>query len=114
MLKEEKKKGEKRKELFFSFHFLKQFSAACHYDQPKGSRPELLCHWYARNVMEGCLGIVDLENEMGKPSVPGLVSVAMPWLDSHAHSVLRGEFIEVQNLVWLFQLLTFCFFINEV
>lgn len=32
MLKEEKKKGEKRKELFFSFHFLKQFSAACHYD----------------------------------------------------------------------------------
>lgn len=64
--------------------------------------------------MEGCLGIVDLENEMGKPSVPGLVSVAMPWLDSHAHSVLRGEFIEVQNLVWLFQLLTFCGIKNEV
>lgn len=58
--------------------------------------------------MEGCLGIVDLENEMVKPSVPGLVSDAMPWLRSLAHSVLREEFvIEVQNLVWLFHFLNF-------
>lgn len=63
--------------------------------------------------MEGCLGIVDLENEMVKPSVPGLVSDAMPWLRSLAHSVLHEVCYRSTELSLAFPFLTFFSIKNE-